>query len=403
MDNSSDVLLPDEGGLVRRWGLNGSAGPLPVIPDGMAVDGHSVDFLRAEHGFSALVDATVDGRTRRVLFDAGITPDGLIGNLDRLGIAPDTFEAIVFSHGHFDHVMGLDGVARRLGHTNMPVLVHPDFWTKRRLVGPDAAFELPTPSRQAIEGAGFVIIEDQQPSFLLDGQLLITGEVDRTTDFELGMPPAHQKWQDGGWRPDQAVHDDQAVVLHVRDKGLVVLTGCGHSGIVNIVRHAKRITGIDKVYAVLGGFHLRDGDIIPKTVTALAAENPSVRRRARALHQLEGATRVGCRPTRRVPAQRRRQLLPAVAAAPHPLGGESGFVSPGGTGIHVTATRTIRRCPPLVDVTSVGDPAISGVGAKPVDSAVPERIRARGGLDPVGSGFHGVFIVAVGVPSPQGR
>ena len=276
MDNSSDVLLPDEGGLVRRWGLNGTAGPLPVIPDGMAVDGHSVDFLRAEHGFSALVEPTVDGRTRRVLFDAGITPDGLIGNLDRLGIAPDTFEAVVFSHGHFDHVMGIDGVARRLGRTNMPVLVHPDFWTKRRLVGPDAAFELPTPSRQAMEGVGFVIIEDRQPSFLLDGQLLITGEVDRTTDFELGMPPAHQKWHDGGWHPDQAVHDDQAVVLHVRDKGLVVLTGCGHSGIVNIVRHAKRITGIEKVYAVLGGFHLRDGDIIPKTVTALTAENPAV-------------------------------------------------------------------------------------------------------------------------------
>ena len=111
---------------------------------------------------------------------------------------------------------------------------------------------------------------------MLDGQLLITGEVDRTTDFEVGMPPAHQKWQDGGWHPDQAVHDDQAVVLHVRDKGLVVLTGCGHSGIVNIVRHAKRITGIDQLYAVLGGFHLRDGDIIAKTVTALAAEKPAV-------------------------------------------------------------------------------------------------------------------------------
>lgn len=276
MDNSSDVLLLDEEGLVRRWGLNGSAGPLPIIPDGMSVDGHSIDFLRAEHGFSALVETTVGDRTRRVLFDAGITPDGLIGNLDRLGIEPDTFEAIVFSHGHFDHVMGLDGVARRLGHTNLPVFIHPDFWTRRRLVGPSAVFDLPTPSRQAIEGTGFRIIEDRQPSFLLDGQLLVTGEVDRTTDFEVGMPPAHQAWRDGSWQPDPIVHDDQAVVVLVRGKGLVVLTGCGHSGIVNIVRHAKRLTGVDQVYAVLGGFHLRDGDIIPKTVTALAAEAPSV-------------------------------------------------------------------------------------------------------------------------------
>ena len=78
------------------------------------------------------------------------------------------------------------------------------------------------------------------------------------------------------WQPDQLVHDDQAVIVHVRDKGLVVLTGCGHAGIVNIVRYAKRLTGIDRVYAVLGGFHLRDGPVIPETVAALAAEAPEV-------------------------------------------------------------------------------------------------------------------------------
>ena len=87
--------------------------------------------------------------------------------------------------------------------------------------------------------------------------LLVTGEVDRSTDFETGMPPAHQAWRDGRWVPDPLVHEDQAVVLHVRDKGLVVLTGCGHAGIVNIVAHARRRTGVDRVYAVLGGFHLR--------------------------------------------------------------------------------------------------------------------------------------------------
>jgi 7,8-dihydropterin-6-yl-methyl-4-(beta-D-ribofuranosyl)aminobenzene 5'-phosphate synthase len=276
MDNSSDALLPDEG-LVRRWGLVGTAGSLPVLPHGMALDGRSIDFLRAEHGFSALVEVVVDGRRRRVLFDAGISPDGLIGNLDRLGIGPDTFEAVVFSHGHFDHVMGLDGVARRLGRSNLPVLLHPDFWTRRRLAPPGGnVIELPTPSRAAIEGAGFTVVEDRQPSFLLDGMLLVTGEVDRRTPFETGMPPAHQAWRDGRWQPDPLVHDDQAVVLHVRDKGLVVLTGCGHAGIVNIVRQAKRLTGVEDVYAALGGFHLRDGEIIPLTVAALAAERPAV-------------------------------------------------------------------------------------------------------------------------------
>jgi 7,8-dihydropterin-6-yl-methyl-4-(beta-D-ribofuranosyl)aminobenzene 5'-phosphate synthase len=279
VDNSSDVLMPDEGGLVRRWGPVGTAGPIPVIPTEMAEGGKSVDFLRAEHGFSALIEVYRAGRQRRVLFDAGITPDGLIGNLDRMGISPESFEAVVLSHGHFDHVMGLDGLARRLGRTNMPVLLHPDFWTRRRIVTPGGgAWELPMPSRSGIEDAGFAIIEDRQPSFLLDGVLLVTGEVDRTTDFETGMP-IHQAWRNGDWEPDPLIHDDQAVVLHVRDKGLVVLTGCGHSGIVNIVRHAKALTGIDQVYAVVGGFHLTGGifeRIIPQTVRALAAENPSV-------------------------------------------------------------------------------------------------------------------------------
>ena len=278
VDNSSDVLLPDEG-LVRRWGPFGTAGPIPVAPTAMAEGGKTADFLRAEHGFSALVELRVEGRLRRVLFDAGVSTDGLIANLDRLAISPDTFEAVVLSHGHFDHVMGLDGLARRLGRTNLPVLLHPDFWTRRRIAIPGGVvWELPTPSRAGIEGAGFQIIEDRQPGFLLDGRLLVTGEVDRATDFERGMP-AHQAWRNGDWQPDPLIHDDQAVLLHVRDKGLVVLTGCGHAGIVNIVRHAKHLTGIDRLHAVLGGFHLTGPafePIIPATVAALAAERPDL-------------------------------------------------------------------------------------------------------------------------------
>jgi 7,8-dihydropterin-6-yl-methyl-4-(beta-D-ribofuranosyl)aminobenzene 5'-phosphate synthase len=271
MDNAADALLPDEG-LVRRWGLSGTAGPLPIVPSGVATTGSTLDFLRAEHGFSAMIEVA----GRRVLFDTGVTPDGLVGNLDRLALAADSFEAVVFSHGHFDHVMGLEGFAGRVGRRNLPVLLHPDFWTRRRITGPDRTLELPTPSRTAIEGAGFTVVEDRQPSFLLDSTLLITGEVDRTTGFETGMPAGHQRWRDGQWEHDPMVHDDQAAVLHVRDKGLVVLTGCGHAGIVNIVRHAKRLTGVDRLYAALGGFHLRGGDVVPATVAALAQEQPQV-------------------------------------------------------------------------------------------------------------------------------
>jgi 7,8-dihydropterin-6-yl-methyl-4-(beta-D-ribofuranosyl)aminobenzene 5'-phosphate synthase len=278
VDNSCDVLLPDEG-LVRRWGLVGTAGTIPVVPTEFAEGGKSLDFLRAEHGFSALVEIRTDGRRRRVLFDTGVSRDGLVDNLDRLAISPDTFEAVVLSHGHVDHVMGLDGLARRLGRRNLPLVLHPDAWSRRRFALPaGGGVELPAPSRRAIDEAGFQVIEDRQPSYLLDGMLLVTGEVDRTTDFEKGMP-IHQAWRDGDWVPDPLIHDDQAAVLHVRDKGLVVLSGCGHAGIVNIVRHAKRLTGVDTVYAVLGGFHLSGAlfePIIPRTVAALAGEGPTV-------------------------------------------------------------------------------------------------------------------------------
>jgi 7,8-dihydropterin-6-yl-methyl-4-(beta-D-ribofuranosyl)aminobenzene 5'-phosphate synthase len=275
VDNTADMLLPDVGP-VRRWGLSGTGGPLPVAPSGVAVGGSTLDFLRAEHGYSALVDVYQGGRMHRVLYDAGVSPFGLVENLDRLGISPDTFQAIVLSHGHFDHVAGLHGLIKRIGGRKLPVLLHPDFWSRRRIASPDRFVDLPTPSRAAIEDAGFALIEDRQPSFLLGAVLLVTGEVPRTTAFETGLPPGHQAWVDGQWRHDPLVHEDQALVAHVRGRGLVVVTGCGHAGIVNIVRQARRLTGVDQIHLVTGGLHLRDGPLLAETVGALAEERPQL-------------------------------------------------------------------------------------------------------------------------------
>jgi len=225
------------------------------------------------------VTITRDGREHRVLYDAGMTPDGLIENMRRLDLSPKDLEAIVLSHGHFDHTTGLDGLVRLLGRPNLPVIIHPEFWNRRRIAIPGREpFELPSTSKSALRGAGFEIVEDKRPSFLLDGCLLVTGEVDRTTEFEQGFP-VHQALRDGEWQPDPLILDDQAAVVNVRDKGLVVLTGCGHSGIVNIVRHARKLTGVERVYAVIGGFHLNGPlfePIIPATCEALAEMAPEV-------------------------------------------------------------------------------------------------------------------------------
>jgi len=276
VDNYVDILLTDQGP-AKRLGL--PTAETPRVAAAALEEGQTSDNPLAEHGFSAMISVNPRGREHRVLFDTGMSPDGLVDNMRRLGHSPKDLEAIVLSHGHLDHTTGMDGLMRTLGRANLPVFLHPEAWSRRRLVLPGREpFELPTPSKSAIKGAGFEIIEEKQPSFLFDGSLLITGEVDRTTGFEKGFP-IHQAKRNGDWQPDPLILDDQAAVLNVRGKGLVILTGCGHAGIVNILRYARRLTGVDRIYAVVGGFHLNGPlfePIIPQVCDALAELDPEV-------------------------------------------------------------------------------------------------------------------------------
>src|SRR5258708_22440051 len=133
--------------------------------------------MMAEHGFSALVTVRRGGTTTSVLFDTGLSPDAMVTNADRLGVDLGGLQAIVLSHGHFDHAGGLAGLARRLGARSLPMVVHPLVWTRRRLVLPGgSADDMPTLSKRALTGDGFEVIERRQPSLLLDGSVLITCE-----------------------------------------------------------------------------------------------------------------------------------------------------------------------------------------------------------------------------------
>jgi 7,8-dihydropterin-6-yl-methyl-4-(beta-D-ribofuranosyl)aminobenzene 5'-phosphate synthase len=280
-DNTVDILLLDQGP-AKRLPLGGllAGSVAPLLEARSLQEGRSPDAPLAQHGFSALVEIRKGGgATRRLLFDTGLTPTGCVDNLGRLGRDPRDIEVIVCSHGHFDHTTGLSGLIDRLGRTSMPVVIHPEFWARRRLAIPGAdPIEFPTTSRRSLTDAGFAIIENRQPSFLFERSVLITGEVDRATGFERGFP-AHQARRNGSWQPDPLILDDQALIANVAGKGLVILTGCGHSGIINICHYARRLTGIDRIHAVIGGFHLNGPlfePIIADTIDALGRLEPDV-------------------------------------------------------------------------------------------------------------------------------
>ncbi len=277
IDNVVDVLLPATA-VAKRMSASQDERLLPRLEAPLLEDGYAADTPSAQHGLSFLVTASVDGRPRSILLDTGATVDGLIHNLRALGVDPREIETIVLSHGHFDHMIGLNGLARELSPLP-PLVLHPDAWLKRRVAVPDQQpRELPATSREKTCSAGFAVMDRRDPSLLLDGALLVTGEIERTTEFERGMP-FHQSLRGGEWTPDPLILDDQALVLNVRERGLVVITGCGHAGVVNTVRFAQKLTGIERVHAIIGGFHLANSpleSVIWPTIEALGLFAPNV-------------------------------------------------------------------------------------------------------------------------------
>jgi len=276
IDNVMDVLLRSTD-VAKRMEAAGRE-RLPLVEAPLLESGRAADTPVAEHGLSFLVSVTLGDRRRTILFDTGSTVGGLVHNLRVLGVDPAEIETIVLSHGHFDHTTGLNGLAKRL-QPLPPLVVHPDFWLRRRVALPRREpYELPTTGEEKVRAAGFQVIERREPSSLLDSSLLVTGEIERTTEFEQGIA-VHQALRDGEWQPDPLIYDDQALVANVRGKGLVVITGCGHAGVINTVRYARKLTGVDQVYAVVGGFHLAPPAFEPNiwpTVEALAEFGPQV-------------------------------------------------------------------------------------------------------------------------------
>ena len=264
VDNSIDILLPSEG---------------PVVRAPLAWDWSEREQLVAEHGYSVLLTFHRKGETRSVLYDAGLTTQAAMHNLDVLGLQVKDLDSIVLSHGHADHHGGLEGLIRKIGKRKLPLVLHPDSWRNRKIVFPSGVeIHMPPPDKRALEREDVQLVEEREPSFLLGDEALVTGQVERVTDFEKGLPVQYAE-RDDTWIPDPWTWDDQGIVCNVNGKGLVVVSSCSHSGVINVLHNAQRLTGVERVHAFVGGLHLSGGlfePIIPQTIRELAAIDPDM-------------------------------------------------------------------------------------------------------------------------------
>jgi 7,8-dihydropterin-6-yl-methyl-4-(beta-D-ribofuranosyl)aminobenzene 5'-phosphate synthase len=279
MDNCTDFLLANS--------------PHAKRPPLIVNEKYNLPAPVAEHGFSALVSTfSYDNNENNntFLFDAGVSENGVIHNADLLGIRFDQIDGIILSHGHFDHFTGLVNVLKRISSersSTVDIFSHPDAFLKRWEIYPDGKrARLPSLDEKQLKELGATIHKNSDvrllPTDASSSSLLITGEIPRNTSFEKGFPfqyaeKPHNNSDDEEKNlnliPDPLVKDDQAIVVNVRNKGLVVITGCGHAGIINTVNYAKQVTGIDKVYAVVGGFHLpADGGIFEEAIDSTLKE-----------------------------------------------------------------------------------------------------------------------------------
>ena len=203
----------------------------------------------AEWGLSILVE--LDGL--KILLDSGET-GAVVRNAATLGIDLSTIDKIVLSHGHRDHTGGLRELLSSM-KKQVEIVAHPDIWdakyVKRRQEKAYTHIGIPF-RREELEGLGASFILSSEPVWMSD-RLATAGEIPMTTEYEDIDPDLYAK-RDGTFQPDP-LRDDLALIIK-GTQGLIVVTGCAHRGIVNTLRHARKLTGVEAIDAVIGGTHL---------------------------------------------------------------------------------------------------------------------------------------------------
>ena len=228
-----------------------------------------------QHGVSFLLEGAKGSDVMRILVDVGQNSQALLNNMKLMNISPSIIDAVVLTHCHYDHTQGVARMLREIGRRDIQVIAHRDIFRLNFVTEPYLRHVgiMPGDSREEIERAGGSLLLTKDPVNLMSG-ITTTGEVKRQTDFEeVGIA---LKTIEGGKVVDDQMLDDISVVANVNRKGLVIVTGCSHAGIVNIAKHAMELTGCEKIEGIIGGLHLVDAsDVrIKRTGEELAKLNP---------------------------------------------------------------------------------------------------------------------------------
>jgi len=199
----------------------------------------------------------IETEGRKILFDAGYS-DAFLTNAQQLGIDLADIDMVVLSHGHLDHTWGLESLVRMLAEkrslardVKTPTLVaHPDVFASRYFKKDPEIGSLLKEDTLSL----FFDLQLSATPVQLTSKLTFLGEIERVNDFEANRGIGMLRLGNGGEIPDLIV-DDTALAFQA-DAGLVVITGCSHSGICNILEYAKKVTGECRIVDVIGGFHL---------------------------------------------------------------------------------------------------------------------------------------------------
>ena len=221
----------------------------------------------AQHGIAILIEVSYGELCRKILLDVGQSAEPILHNMKLLNIDPSSIDAIFLSHCHYDHTGGLNEMLSAVGKDTVPVIAHPDIFRDNYVFDPFIrSVGITAKNRtEAIEAVGGHLVLTKEAFEILPG-VLSTGEVPSRTNFEKrGIGTFNLV---GGLISCDYLEDDMSVIVNVKDVGLVVIVGCSHAGIINILTHSKDITEIDKLEAVVGGFHLigASDEQIAKTV-----------------------------------------------------------------------------------------------------------------------------------------